>query len=102
MLHCNSADPLRRRIFEMKARGAADNDVVNTIVREEGVVALAAPPANGLGGLITWLMPGIMLGLGFLVYTWYVRRIRRHPEPLSAGDLATLDRFRSQIDHELD
>ena len=38
---------------------------ISTIVREQGVVALAAPPAEGWG-LFTWVMPGVALLLGFL------------------------------------
>ncbi len=92
---------MRRRIHEMKSRGMSDGDIVNTIVREQGIVALAAPPAGSLGGLITWIMPGIALLLGFFVYSTYVRRNRKQPEPLTSLDQATIDRFRSQIDREL-
>ncbi len=101
MLRCSSADPMRRRIHEMKSRGMSDGDIVNTIVREQGIVALSAPPAGSLGGLITWIMPGIALLLGFFVYSTYVRRNRKQPEPLTPLDQATIDRFRSQIDREL-
>ncbi|MGI8960397.1 MAG: cytochrome c-type biogenesis protein [Bryobacteraceae bacterium] len=100
MLHCSSADPMRRRIHEMKARGMPDDDVVNTIVREEGIVALSSPPAEGFG-LITWIMPPIVLLMGFFVYSWYVRRNRQQPEPLSPVDEAVIERFRTQIDREL-
>ena len=47
MLHCGSADPIRRRIHEMQARGMSDRDVVNTIVREQGIVACHRPPLKG-------------------------------------------------------
>jgi cytochrome c-type biogenesis protein CcmH/NrfF len=92
---------MRRRIHEMKARGASDDDVVSTVVREEGIVALASPPAEGFG-LITWMMPPIALLIGFFIYSWYVRRNRQEPEPLSPVDQAVIDRFRAQIDRELD
>lgn len=101
MLHCSSADPMRRRIYEMQRKGITDNDIVNAIVREEGIVALAAPPAQGFGGVITWTMPAVALLLGFLVYSWYVRRNRQQPQPLSPVDQATIERFRTQIDREL-
>jgi cytochrome c-type biogenesis protein CcmH len=101
MLHCSSADPMRRRIHEMKARGISDNDVVSAIVREEGIVALASPPAEGFG-LITWIMPPVVLLMGFFVYSWYVRRNRQEPQPLSPVDQAVIERFRTQIERELD
>ncbi len=102
MLHCSSADPLRRRIHQMKTQGASDNDIVNTIVREEGVVALAAPPTNSFGGFITWIMPALAFVMGFYVYSWYVRRNRKSPEPLTAVDQANMDRFRAQIERDFD
>jgi cytochrome c-type biogenesis protein CcmH/NrfF len=101
MLHCSSADPMRRRIYGMKARGVADNDVVTAIVREEGIVALASPPAEGFA-LITWIVPPLVLLMGFFVYSRYVRRNRREAEPLSPVDQAVIERFRAQIDRELD
>lgn len=102
MLSCSSADPLRRRIYNMKAAGLSDTDIVNTIVREQGVVALSSPPAGSFGGLITWLMPALVLLIGFFVYSSFVRRNRKAPEPLSSSDQAMIDRFRTQMDRELD
>lgn len=102
MLHCESADPMRRRLYAMKARGMSDNDIVSTIVREQGVVALSSPPAETLGGVITWVMPALILVIGFFIYSSYVRRNRKAPEPLSVADQAVIDRFRAQIDRELD
>jgi cytochrome c-type biogenesis protein CcmH/NrfF len=102
MLHCGSADPLRRRIYQMKTTGMSDQDVINTIVREEGAVALATPPTGTFGGIITWIMPGVALVIGFFVYSAYVRRNRKAPEPLSETDRAAIERYRNQIDRELD
>jgi cytochrome c-type biogenesis protein CcmH len=99
MLHCGSADPKRRRIFEMKQRGIADDEIVNTIVREEGVAALSGPLHHAL---FVWMMPGIALLIGFFVYTAYVRRNRKSPAPLTPVDQALIDRYRTQIDRELD
>ncbi len=102
MLHCSSADPLRRRIHEMKTQGASDDNIVSAIVRDEGVVALAAPPTDSFGGFLTWMMPALVLVMGFYVYSWYVRRNRRSPEPLTALDKANMERFRAQIDQDFD
>ncbi len=102
MLHCSSADPLRRRIYNMKAGGLSDADIVNTIVREQGVVALSSPPTGNFGGLITWIMPALVLLIGFFIYSSFVRRNRKAPQPLSASDQAMIERFRAQIDRELD
>jgi cytochrome c-type biogenesis protein CcmH/NrfF len=102
MLRCGSADPMRRRVSEMKKAGLSDDAVVNAIVREQGAVALASPPTGSLGGFITWIMPGLALLAGFLIYSFYVRRHRKQPEPLSSFDRAVIDRFKDQIDRELD
>jgi len=101
MLHCDSADPMRRRIHSMQAKGMDDKAIISTIVREEGIVALAAPPAEGLGPIITWVMPGIALLIGFWVYSLYVKRNRKTPEPLTPVDRAVIDRFHAQIEREL-
>jgi cytochrome c-type biogenesis protein CcmH/NrfF len=98
MLHCHSADPMRQRIYQMKAQGTSDDEIVNTIVREEGVVALSAPPSSNLGGLITWIMPGVALVIGFFIYSAYVRRNRRQPAAVSPEDQAIMDRYRSQLE----
>ena len=101
MLHCDSADPMRRRLYAMKARGMSDNDVVSTIVREQGVVALSSPPAASLGGLITWIMPGVALLFGFWIWSRFVKRNQKAPEPLTESDRAVIDRFHVQIEREL-
>ena len=102
MLHCGSSDPIRRRIFQMQKQGMSDDAIVDTFIKEEGIVALATPPGHGLGPIITWIGPGVALLLGFGVYSWYVRRIRQQPAPLMPVDQAVLDRFQAQIDRELD
>ncbi len=101
MMRCSSADPLRHRIYDLKQKGMADSDVVNTIVREEGIVALASPPAEGLGPLVTWIMPGIVLVIGFFIYWTFVKRHRKEPAPLTQIDETLIERFRGQIDREL-
>jgi cytochrome c-type biogenesis protein CcmH/NrfF len=102
MIHCGSADPLRQRIYQMKSRGTSDDQIVNTIVREEGVVALSAPPSEGWGGLITWIMPAVALLIGFFIYSAYVRRIRQQPVALSAEDHEMIDRYRAQMEVDVD
>ena len=101
MLHCDSADPMRHRIYAMQAKGMSDKAIVGTIVREEGIVALASPPGEGFGPILTWVMPGIALLIGFWIYSVYLKRNRKEPEPLTATDRAVIDRFHVQIEREL-
>lgn len=102
MLHCHSADPKRQRIHELKSQGMSDDQVVNTFVREEGVVALSSPPSASLGGLITWVMPGVVLLIGFFIYTRYVRGNQETPAPMSAEDQALLERYRGHLGDDTD
>lgn len=99
MLRCDYTDPLRHRIFDMQAKGMTDSAIVQTIVREQGVAALAGQQPLGI---LVWLMPGIALGIGFLIYSQFVRRNRKQPEALTPIDQAIIDRFQAQIDRELD
>ena len=99
MLRCDYTDPMRHRIFDMQAKGMSDSAIVSTIVREEGVAALAGQQPLGLW---VWLMPGFALAVGFWIYSRYVRRNRKQPEPLTPVDQAIIDRFQTQIDRELD
>jgi cytochrome c-type biogenesis protein CcmH len=99
MLHCESADPMRRRIAQMQSRGMKDDAVIAAIVRQEGVVALASPPATGFG-LFTWVMPGIALVVGFFIYSGWVRRNRQKTTAISEADQAMIERYRAQIDRE--
>ncbi len=100
MLRCSSADPLRHRIYNLKGKGMSDNAIVSAIVREEGIVALASPPGTGLGPIVTWAMPAVVLLIGFFIYSAFVRRHRKAPEPLTATDQSLIERFRAQIDRE--
>jgi len=83
----------------MQAKGMTDSAIVQTIVREQGIAALAGQQPLGI---LVWLMPGIALAIGFLIYSRYVRRNRKQPEALTPVDQAIIDRFQAQIDRELD
>jgi cytochrome c-type biogenesis protein CcmH/NrfF len=102
MLRCSSADPLRHRIHSLKQKGLSDSAIVNEIVREQGIVALASPPGEGLGPIVTWVMPGVALVIGFLIYSAFVRRNRKPSEPLTETDRSLIERYQGQIDRELD
>lgn len=98
MIGCGSADPMRRRIFGMQQQGMSDNAIVSTIVREQGIIALAGQQPLSW---IAWAMPPIVLLAGFGIWTAYVRRNRAQPAALTASDQAMLDRFHAQIAREL-
>jgi cytochrome c-type biogenesis protein CcmH len=99
MIRCESADPMRRRIYDMQAKGVSDDAIVKTIVNEQGTVALAGQQPLAW---IAWLMPPIALLIGFGIYSSWVKR-NRTPQPakLTADEEATLERFHKQIDREV-
>ncbi len=102
MLHCEYSDPMRHRIAKMQSQGMGDQAIVNTIVREQGIVALSTPTGEGWG-LFTWIMPGIAALIGFFIYSAYVKRNQRKtPASLSPIDQEVLERFHEQIDRELE
>jgi cytochrome c-type biogenesis protein CcmH/NrfF len=100
--HCGFCSEKRKQIHDMQQQGMNDDAIVGTFVKEDGIVALASPPTHGFLPIVTWLGPGIALLLGFGVYSWYIRRNRKQPAPLMPVDQAVLDRFKAQIDRELD
>ena len=65
MLECHYSHPARQRISKMLDQGMSDDAIVAVFVKEQGLSALAAPPAEGFN-LLGWLMPFIALagGLG--------------------------------------
>lgn len=100
MIRCSSADPKRKRIYEMKKAGLSDAAIVDRFVQEEGAVALAAPPSNSIGGIVTWVMPGVVLLVGFWIWLRFVRGNQGQPKPLSAEEQAAMSRFKSQLEDE--
>lgn len=101
MLRCHYTEPMRERIKQMLDSGLSDTDILNKIVKEEGIVALASPPVEGWG-IVAWVMPGIAIVIGFLLYSWWVRRNKQgEPSTVNQVDKDVLDRFRDQIEAEL-
>jgi cytochrome c-type biogenesis protein CcmH len=87
----------------MKMTGMSDQEIIDTIVREQGVVALATPPIGTVGGIISWVMPGVALILGFWIYSAYVKRNRKAPEiMLDPEETNILHAHQREIDRELD
>lgn len=101
MTHCESASPMRQRVAQMLGQGMKDDEILSAIVKQEGIVALAAPPAVG-SGLLAWIMPAAALLIGFFIYQGWVRRNRKPAAAVSAEDQALIDRYREQMDREIE
>lgn len=101
MLECHSAHPARQRISKMLDQGMSDDAIVAVFVKEQGLSALAAPPAEGFN-LLGWLMPFIALAGGLGVIWLYIKRFRKPVEALAPPLEPAVDqRYRERIEKEL-
>lgn len=103
MLQCHYADPRRHEIVKMVNAGFADDRIIETIGKEQGLQAILKPPTQGLFYTAGWFMPALALLLGFGVVYLFVTRLRR---PAMAGGPSRsaadpLDRYRDRIEEEL-
>lgn len=84
MLQCHYTHPARERIAEMQKTGLNDDQIVDTFVKERGLAALAAPPAEGFH-LLGWTMPFVAIGLGLMAIWAYIKRFRPRPAMVHSG-----------------
>ena len=100
MLECHYSLPAREKIDEMQKAGANDQTIIDTFVKESGLVALATPPAEGFF-LLGWIMPFIAISLGLVsVAIWFKRFGRRKAAaeaPLPEIDRRYLDRMDKEL-----
>jgi len=98
MLMCHYSMPAREKIAKLQEASMSDAQIIQTVVKEQGIQALASPPTQGFS-LLAWVMPFVAIALGLLFLSWYVKRQRR---PASAPELdpVLLERYRSQIEKD--
>lgn len=104
MLECHYTLPARERIAKMQKAGLADQEIVDTFVKEMGIAALAVPPAEGFH-LLGWLMPFIGIALGLGAIALYIKRFRK-PATVPATAAASpgpviADKYKAQIEREM-
>lgn len=101
MLQCHYTHPARQRIAELQKAGMNDDQIVDTFVKERGLVALAVPPAEGFN-LVGWVMPYTVAGLGLLGILFYLKRFRRRQElqPIAVQPVVD-ERYRKRIEQEM-
>lgn len=101
MLGCHYATPKREQIRKMLAEGKADQQIVDTFVKEQGIQTLVTPPAEGFN-LLAWLMPFIMIGLGLAAIAMFIRRFSAKRATAGAPDIdhEALERYHDQIEKE--
>ena len=99
MLGCGYSRPARAKIAAMQAQGMKDEQIVNTFVKEMGLVALAVPPAEGFN-LLSWIMPFAFLALGLGAILLYFKKYRK-PAPTSANAPQVDEQYRARIEREM-
>jgi cytochrome c-type biogenesis protein CcmH len=100
MIGCGYSVPARERIAGMQKTGMGDQAIVDTFVKEMGLVALAVPPTTGFH-LLGWIMPFIAILLGFGVILIYWKRFRQ-PASAAAGSERVIDeKYRKRIEADL-
>ena len=101
MLKCHYADPARQRIAKMLADGMTDDAIVAVFVKEEGLSALAVPPAEGFN-LLGWVMPFIALVAGLGMIWMYIKRFRKPVDAVAPPLEPAVDKqYRERIEKEL-
>jgi len=100
MIGCSYSSPARAKIARMLSQGMTDQRILDQFVAEQGVRALAVPPAQGFH-VTVWLAPIGMVLLGLYAIYVYVRRQRapapapasvsEHHEELARRELAKMD-----------
>jgi cytochrome c-type biogenesis protein CcmH len=100
MIGCHYGSPSRDKIEAMQKTGADDKTIVDAFISQEGLKALAAPPAEGFS-LMGWLMPYIAVAFGLVAVIMVLKRFRK---PMPAGTPtvpnAVLDRYLDQIEKD--
>lgn len=99
-LQCGSAIPMRQTIRDALAEGKSDEEVLQVMIAQFGPSALGQPSTEGFN-LVGWIMPFV----GLLIGLWLVQRIartwrKRAPQP--AAHSALVERYRAEIDSELE
>ena len=87
----------------MIKQGMSPDQIVNAFVAKYGKVILASPPAEGFD-LMAWVLPFVILLLGFFLVYWLIKTwLRRKPllVPSAGGPGAIPESYRDRIDKEL-
>jgi len=84
MEHCHSAEPIREEIAERIQNGESAESIVKAFEERYGLAILAAPPASGFH-LTAWVVPFVVLLVGFFVTRHVLRSWREQTVAAGAG-----------------
>ncbi|HET8550425.1 MAG TPA: cytochrome c-type biogenesis protein CcmH [Bryobacteraceae bacterium] len=101
MLQCHYSHPARQKIDDMQKQGKSDEAIIQAFIKQEGLSALAAPPAEGFS-LLSWVMPFVAILFGLALIWLYIKRFRKPAAATSVSTAAPVDeRYRERIEKEL-
>ncbi len=101
MLGCHYSHPSREKIAKMQAAGVNDKAIIDSFVKEQGLRALAVPPAEGFNAL-AWTMPFIAIGLGLIaIWLWIKKFHPKRAAPMPELPPEVLARYQERIDQDL-
>jgi cytochrome c-type biogenesis protein CcmH len=103
---CPASDGMRNELMASVSRGDSDSLVEQAFVQKYGPTVLAAPTTKGFDRA-AYIIPFVMLILGFGLMVMLVRAWKNRPAPAIAGGLrpirgAELEQFRDQASKETD
>jgi cytochrome c-type biogenesis protein CcmH len=103
---CPDSDNMRNELMASLTRGDSDSLVEQSFVQKYGPTVLAAPTTKGFDRA-AYIIPFVLLVLGFGLIVFVIREWRNRPAPAIADGLpavrgSELDRFRDQARKETD
>jgi cytochrome c-type biogenesis protein CcmH len=103
---CPASDGMRNELMAAVSRGDSDSLVEQGFVQKYGPTVLAAPTMQGFDRA-AYIIPPVVLILGFGLIVLVIRSWKNRPAPAIAGGLqpargAELDQFRDQARKETD
>jgi cytochrome c-type biogenesis protein CcmH len=101
---CPDSDSMRNELIAALSRGEGDSLVQQAFVEKYGPTVLAAPTKTGFDRA-AWIMPFVVLVLGFTLVTYLVRAWKHRPVAAIASGLrlvrgTELEQFREQARKE--
>ena len=103
---CPDSDGMRNELLASLTRGDSDSLVEQAFVQKYGPTVLAAPTTKGFDR-VAYVLPPVVLFLGFGLVVMIVRSWKNRPAPAIADGLrpvrgAELEQFRDQAGKETD
>jgi cytochrome c-type biogenesis protein CcmH len=103
---CPASDGMRNELMASVTRGDSDSLVEQGFVQKYGPIVLAAPTAQGFDRA-AYIVPFVVLILGFGLIVMVIRAWKNRPEPALADGLhpirgAELEQFRDQARKDTD